>query len=275
MRKTLLPFLAFMLAFLPFGPAHAGEFLLEIESGDSALSYELREELERAGTLEIAVQTLNDSFDIPHDVRIILGGEEGPLYDPETLEILIPHDFLISGFERHLAAVEDDLAESQANPYSEEPELDAHDIARDIMLDVLEHTLYHEAGHALIDLLELPVVGREEDAVDVLATLMVLGLYPEGGEIALNAAFDFVLLEWEEGGIHEEDLRGEHSLDSQRSHAISCLVLGSNPDRYSDLVQDFGIDGTERCADEFHRQRDNWFALLGDSLKSNRLFVLR
>src|SRR3546814_15326340 len=35
-------------------------------------------------------------------------------------------------------------------------------------------TLFHELGHALVDKLEIPVLGREEDAVDALAVLLML-----------------------------------------------------------------------------------------------------
>src|SRR4051812_6372549 len=34
--------------------------------------------------------------------------------------------------------------------------------------------LYHELGHALIDLLGLPVLGHEEDAADNLASIMMI-----------------------------------------------------------------------------------------------------
>ena len=35
-------------------------------------------------------------------------------------------------------------------------------------------TFLHEAGHALFDLLEVPLLGREEDAADQLAAYYVL-----------------------------------------------------------------------------------------------------
>src|SRR5688500_14135049 len=39
--------------------------------------------------------------------------------------------------------------------------------------------LYHELGHALIDLLNLPVLGREEDAADNLASVMMIPEQPD------------------------------------------------------------------------------------------------
>lgn len=56
----------------------------------------------------------------------------------------------------------------------------------DLILNLTEFVLYHEVGHALIDMLDIPVLGKEEDAVDgfaaVLATTMDLD------DVALAAA---------------------------------------------------------------------------------------
>ncbi|MEK9752119.1 MAG: DUF4344 domain-containing metallopeptidase, partial [Rhodospirillaceae bacterium] len=42
-------------------------------------------------------------------------------------------------------------------------------------------TLLHEAGHALIHMLDLPTLGREEDAADNLAALRMIGDPAKGG----------------------------------------------------------------------------------------------
>lgn len=52
---------------------------------------------------------------------------------------------------------------------------------------------YHEVGHALVDVLELPITGKEEDAVDQLSTY-VLVEDADGGEVAaLDGAVAFLL----------------------------------------------------------------------------------
>ena len=38
---------------------------------------------------------------------------------------------------------------------------------------------YHELGHALIDVLQLPVLGKEEDAADTLSALLVHDIWDE------------------------------------------------------------------------------------------------
>jgi hypothetical protein len=52
---------------------------------------------------------------------------------------------------------------------------------------------FHELGHALIDVLQLPIVGREEDAADEFATLALLAEEKAGAEAALAVAEYFRL----------------------------------------------------------------------------------
>ncbi|MFT5637525.1 MAG: hypothetical protein ACI861_000339, partial [Paracoccaceae bacterium] len=51
--------------------------------------------------------------------------------------------------------------------------------------------IYHELGHALIDLLRLPVFGQEEDAADVLGVVLSETINDENdNEIIMLAAAD-------------------------------------------------------------------------------------
>ena len=44
---------------------------------------------------------------------------------------------------------------------------------------------YHELGHALIDVLNLPIFGQEEDAADVLSVFLIDALYEEDSAVDL------------------------------------------------------------------------------------------
>src|SRR5205823_3815377 len=77
-------------------------------------------------------------------------------------------------------------------------------------------TFYHELGHALIDIHDLPAVGREEDAVDQLATLVML-LDDEPGEAkALTTALGFRFSGHESQEAKHPIFWDEHSLNHQR-----------------------------------------------------------
>lgn len=128
-------------------------------------------------------------------------------------------------------------------------------------------TLYHELGHALIDKLEIPVLGREEDAVDGLAVLMMLPEEetedPVAEQMILSAA-DGHNMAYEQGDENELAFWGEHSLDLQRYAAIVCLVFGSDPEGWVELaeVTEMPVEQQERCPWTFEQTLVSWDALL-------------
>ncbi|MBA4350919.1 MAG: hypothetical protein C0427_06690, partial [Rhodobacter sp.] len=62
-----------------------------------------------------------------------------------------------------------DTGEGEALAGEELDLTDAEWHVRDVMLAIF----YHELGHALIDVMQLPVLGLEEDAADVLSVVMI------------------------------------------------------------------------------------------------------
>jgi hypothetical protein len=52
---------------------------------------------------------------------------------------------------------------------------------------------YHELGHAVIDTMQIPIFGQEEDAADVFSILLIDEIFePESANIiAYDAAFGF------------------------------------------------------------------------------------
>lgn len=126
-------------------------------------------------------------------------------------------------------------------------------------------TLFHELGHALIDKLEIPVLGREEDAVDALAVLMMLpeDEDPVADEMILAAA-DGHLMAYNQEDDDELAFWDEHSLDLQRYAAIHCLVFGSDPEGWADLAElvEMPEEQQERCPGIYDQTQASWDALL-------------
>jgi hypothetical protein len=129
-------------------------------------------------------------------------------------------------------------------------------------------TLYHEAGHALISLFDLPVLAREEDAVDNLATLLML---PDENstdeqEALLLSAMDGWFISDEAAAEEDEPLAfwDEHGLDAQRGYQIACLLIGSDPDYFSDLAENLEIpeERVDSCIEEQQKVADSWHAVL-------------
>ncbi len=125
-------------------------------------------------------------------------------------------------------------------------------------------TLFHEVGHALRDNLDLPVVGREEDAVDQLATLLLLQMGDRGVEAAIAAANAFALEQQDEGDAGLDDLWGDHSLSGQRMFDVLCLIYGSDPKGLAELVGPESVpeERSESCRSDYELILSAWNRLL-------------
>lgn len=131
-------------------------------------------------------------------------------------------------------------------------------------------TFYHELGHALVDMLEIPVLGREEDAADSLAIWLMVPEEPDPlAEAMLLAAAEAYILAALQG--EEDDLAywGEHSLDLQRFAAIHCLLYGSNPEGFAELAQavEMPQDDRDRCPATYAQVEASWQAVLSPHLR--------
>lgn len=129
------------------------------------------------------------------------------------------------------------------------------------------HTLLHEIGHLFIDQFKLPVLGKEEDAADTFATLMML---EDGTPESLQGLVDTV-----DGWIHAEkrvplrgysnsDFYGMHSLDVQRSFAMACLMVAHDYDAFTWFATRVGIphDRQESCEEDLRLADHGWSSLL-------------
>ncbi|MDZ7904565.1 MAG: DUF4344 domain-containing metallopeptidase [Cypionkella sp.] len=128
-------------------------------------------------------------------------------------------------------------------------------------------TFYHELGHALIDVLELPVLGREEDAADSLSALLIHQIWEEDSAAQMidETANAFFLNSQEaDANGHETAYWDEHSLDLQRYYNLVCLFYGADPDGRAFIVTDYELpeDRAERCPDEFAQTEAAWSAML-------------
>jgi hypothetical protein len=122
-------------------------------------------------------------------------------------------------------------------------------------------TFYHEFGHALINQMDLPVLGREEDAADTLSLVLIEELWEEepARNSAVAAARSFLLTSEQ---TNEEDIQywDVHDLDIQRYYTHICLFYGANPEKRADLVKEFDLpeDRAEGCAEEYQLAAASW-----------------
>ena len=121
--------------------------------------------------------------------------------------------------------------------------------------------LMHEVGHAFVDLYDLPITGREEDAVDQLATMVLV----DGGDKGAMAALNGVMaLQPAENEFDQTDFADEHSLGPVRMFNVMCWIFGSNPDKYGGLVEGGMLppDRAVGCPSEYEQLSKSWQQLL-------------
>ncbi|HEY9010761.1 MAG TPA: DUF4344 domain-containing metallopeptidase [Devosia sp.] len=126
--------------------------------------------------------------------------------------------------------------------------------------------IQHEIGHLLIGEFGLPVLGKEEDAADSLATLQLLGAGTDEADQALiDSADGWYLSELDAGEEYEtSDFYDEHSLSIQRAYQVVCLAVGANPEAFADTATEYEIDADrqESCGFDYQTAATSWASLL-------------
>lgn len=121
----------------------------------------------------------------------------------------------------------------------------------------------HEGAHAVFDYLEIPILGREEDAADQMAALWLLTMTPERAhEFVAGIAATYL----DDAGYRDvRQLRRKrlrfssaaayadvHSTPIQRLYILLCLAYGSDPQRYREIARSGALpaERADGCEDE-------------------------
>ena len=239
----------------PKAPADRGDFKVVYAPVKDASYKELQQIFKETQLFEETVKALNETLILPSDVAVTLRecGEINAFYEPDAKRISMCYELVGYFAEMFLADAETE----------EDAETAGVAVAGATLF-----IFFHEAGHALIDLFDLPVTGKEEDAVDQLATLILLEAGPEGEDAALDAASSFLT---EDEEISEEEMAfwDEHSLDEQRFYNVICWIYGKSPKDFQDLVEDGSLpaERAERCPAEYEKMSGAWDTLLAPYVK--------
>ncbi len=172
---------------------------------------------------------------------------EGSAYDPQTRTIELCYD----------DTTEDRALFRNAGRHPADDETAA----------IATETLYHEAGHALIDLLDLPLANRqEEDAADQFAALMLLRTGPTGERQLRTAAEAYELTTATED---QTDSRDEHSPNPVRAANHFCYLYGADPDHNKDLTTTGRLPSARAttCPQEWAAARTAWTTRLQPLLR--------
>src|SRR6187399_1025462 len=127
-------------------------------------------DLEAKAKSERMLEKIADSFDeyldLPQPVRISLAqcGVANAFYNPTDRRITLCYELLVDLSRRFSADAE----------------------GKGVSSGAVNFVLVHELGHAVIHALDIPVLGREEDAADELAALIAIE-DPNGAPMIIGA----------------------------------------------------------------------------------------
>lgn len=114
----------------------------------------------------------------------------------------------------------------------------------------------HEVGHAAFDMLEIPVLGREEDAADLFSAYILLRFAPADAQRLIRGVAFLGAKEAMDAQQKAPELKvfaDSHGLPAQRYFNVLCMAYGFDAKAYSDAVTRGGLpaDRAEGCKDEY------------------------
>lgn len=126
--------------------------------------------------------------------------------------------------------------------------------------------LGHETAHALISELGIPVLGREEDAADALATIVALKMANSFADrVVINAARGWFLSDQRDRkeGV-PSTFYDEHGMDLQRAYNIVCLLVGGQPEKFEGLATEVKLpeERQSTCQGDYSNASWSWEQVL-------------
>ena len=205
-----------------------------------------------------AAQVLFEAFRLPKPLALIAsdcGGEVNAWFDGDAITIC--YEYLAYVFES-----------------ARSPHRPAWVSERDAVAGATADVILHEGAHALFDYLDVPILGREEDAADQVAAYLLLSV---GREEAPRLVAGIVYVYLNEAGVRDipalkrrrlgfvnhQAFADAHSTPIQRMYNTLCLAYGAAPDLFGEAVRHgaLPLERAEGCADEF-AQADKAFRRL-------------
>ncbi|MBX7174294.1 MAG: DUF4344 domain-containing metallopeptidase [Pyrinomonadaceae bacterium] len=189
---------------------------------------------------------LNQAFALPNDVTVTFRdcGKINAWWSPQEKSITVCYELMELAYQK---AIEMGKSEDEANS---------------IMIGATLFFFFHELGHGMVDVYDLPSTGKEEDAVDQLSTLILMEAMDEDGQYsAASGAIIFKAL----GDSRESyDFADEHSLHEQRFYNIVCWMYGKDQEKFGSFVQDGTLPEARavRCPGEYQKMSKAWERLI-------------
>jgi hypothetical protein len=116
-------------------------------------------------------------------------------------------------------------------------------------------TVLHEIGHAVFDYLDIPLLGREEDAADQFAAYILLQFDKQSAQRLIAGTAYAYYREASLPSLKKNPFADEHGLPAQRFYNVLCMAYGSDTKTFAGLVSN-GVLPKERaeyCEGEYEQ----------------------
>lgn len=146
----------------------------------------------------------------------------------------------------------------------------------DAALGPIFDVFLHEVGHAVFDMLQIPITGREEDAADQFSAYILLQLSGEESRVLILGIATLARKEAEMAlttAPQFTDFADVHGHAAQRYFNVVCMAYGRDPKLFADATR-IGLLTPERaasCGSEY-AQFEHAFQTLILPHVDNRLF---
>jgi len=125
----------------------------------------------------------------------------------------------------------------------------------DALVGPIYQIILHEAGHAMFDLLNIPIFGNEENDADQFSAFFLLQAGKEDARRLIGgAAYQYRSgVQSANQNITTKRLADVHATMGQRFFNILCLAYGANDELFNDIVAngDLPKERAEDCSDEY------------------------
>jgi hypothetical protein len=124
----------------------------------------------------------------------------------------------------------------------------------DAFVGPLVDVFFHEFGHVVFYMLQVPVFGREEDAADQFSAYLMLNFgYDEARRLIAGTAHQFKRDLKPEITLKVKDFSDTHGAPAARFYNLLCIAFGANPELFADIVskRQLPVERAIGCEDEF------------------------
>lgn len=140
-----------------------------------------------------------------------------------------------------------------------------------VIMGALAGVVLHEVGHGIFDILQVPVLGREEDAADQFAAFLALQFDPDTAKtVVTGMAYAHLALQNVGVGVvvDRRSFSDEHGTAEQRFYNILCIAYGSDPGTFASAADPTVLPPARAagCKDEYAQIRDAFYKTVFPSI---------